>query len=59
MRATGMHSASAPEQPSSAVPNRLLWFAGIAACSFSIIAFVLWAINGAGILLDMMVALCT
>ena len=54
-----MHSASAPEQPSSAAPNRLLWFAGIAACSLSIIAFVLWAINGARILLDMMVALCT
>ena len=59
MRATGTHSAPAPEQQSSAAPNRLLWFAGIAACSLSIIAFVLWAINGAGILLDMMVALCT
>ena len=59
MRATGTYSAPAREQQSSAAPNRLLWFAGIAACSLSIIAFALWAINGSGILLDMMVALCT
>ena len=59
MRATGINGASAPEQPSSAAPNRLLWFAGLAACFLSVIAFVLWANNGAGILLDMMVALCT
>jgi hypothetical protein len=36
----------------------LLWFAGLAAAALSIAAFVLWARNGAGILLDMILALC-
>ena len=37
---------------------RLLWVAGIAAVALSAAAFVLWTRNGAGILLDMMLALC-
>ena len=38
--------------------SRLLWFAGLAAVALSAAAFVLWTRNGAGILLDMMLALC-
>ena len=40
-------------------PYRLLWSTGIIAFVLGIIAFVLWGINGAGTLFDMMVALCT
>jgi hypothetical protein len=36
----------------------LLWVAGLAAVALSAAAFVLWTRNGAGILLDMMLALC-
>ena len=38
--------------------SRLLWIAGLAAAALSAAAFVLWTRNGAGILLDMMLALC-
>ena len=38
---------------------RLLWSAGIIAFALGMAAFVLWGINGAGTLLEMMVALCT
>jgi hypothetical protein len=40
-------------------PYRLLWFTAIVAAVLSVIAFVLWGINGAGTLLDMIVALCS
>lgn len=40
-------------------PHALLWSTGIIAFILGIVAFVLWAINGAGTLFDMMVALCT
>jgi hypothetical protein len=40
-------------------PHRLLWSTGIIAFVLAIVAFVLWGINGAGILFDMIVALCT
>jgi hypothetical protein len=40
-------------------PHRLLWSTGIAALVLCIAAFVLWGINGAGILFDMIVAFCT
>ena len=40
-------------------PYRLLWSTGIVALTLCIAAFVLWGINGAGTLLDMMVAFCT
>jgi hypothetical protein len=38
--------------------SRLLWIAGLTAAVLSLTAFVLWIRNGAGILLDMMLALC-
>jgi hypothetical protein len=40
-------------------PYRLLWSTGIVAAVLSILAFVLWGINGAGTLFDMMVAVCS
>ncbi len=40
-------------------PYRLLWSTGIIALVLGIAAFVLWGINGAGTLFDMMAALCT
>jgi hypothetical protein len=39
-------------------PYRLLWSTGITALVLCIVAFTLWGINGAGILFDMIVALC-
>jgi len=44
---------------STNTPYRLLWSTGIIAFVLGIVAFVLWGINGAGTLFDMMVALCT
>jgi hypothetical protein len=38
--------------------SRLLWIASLTAIVLSLVAFVLWTRNGAGILLDMMLALC-
>ncbi|MGD9615482.1 MAG: hypothetical protein AB7H90_08760 [Alphaproteobacteria bacterium] len=52
-RACGRHTAG-----SAAHGSRLLCFAGLAAVALSTAAFVLWTRNGAGILLDMMLALC-
>ena len=40
-------------------PYRLLWSTGIIAFVLCVVAFVLWGINGAATLFDMMVALCT
>ena len=46
--------------PSSTnTPYWLLWSTGIVAFILCIIAFVLWGINGASTLFDMIVALCT
>ena len=48
-----------PRSPGSADrPAPLLWMAGAAALALGTAAFVLWIRNGAGILLDMMLALC-
>jgi hypothetical protein len=45
--------------PASArTPYRLLWSTGIVAAALGIAAFMLWGINGAGTLFDMMVAFC-
>ncbi len=38
--------------------RRLLWAAGVAALALSAAAFALWIRDGAGILLEMMLALC-
>jgi hypothetical protein len=40
-------------------PYWLLWSTGIVAFVLCIVAFVLWGINGASTLFDMIVALCT
>ena len=40
-------------------PYRLLWVAGTAGLLLCIVAFVLWGLAGAGMLFDMIVALCT
>ena len=40
-------------------PYWLLWSTGIITFVLCIAAFVLWGINGAGTLFDMIVALCT
>jgi hypothetical protein len=40
-------------------PYWLLWSTGIVAFVLSIVAFVLWSINGASTLFDMIVAFCT
>ncbi len=47
-------------QPSPAnTPYWLLWSTGIVAFVLCIVAFVLWGINGASTLFDMIVAFCT
>ena len=40
-------------------PYWLLWSTGIVAFVLCVVAFVLWGINGASTLFDMIVALCT
>ena len=40
-------------------PYWLLWSTGIIAVVLGIGAFLLWGLNGAGTLFDMIVALCT
>ena len=64
-RATGLASGNlaAARGPTTgsgfaADPSRLLWFAGFAVVALSAAAFVLWIREGAGILLDMTLALC-
>ena len=49
----------AAEPAPSGKPYRLLGSTGIVAVVLSILAFVLWGINGAAILFDMMVAVCS
>jgi len=51
--------SSATAQPvAAAPPRRLLWSVGIAAFVLGLCAFVLWGIEGAGTLFDMMAAFC-
>jgi hypothetical protein len=50
---------SAAEPPSIDRPHRLLWLAGIAAFVLCFAAFVLWGVNGASTIFDLMVALCS
>jgi hypothetical protein len=51
-------SCSAKPSPAE-TPYRLLWSTGIIAFLLCIVAFVLWGINGASTLFDMIVTLCT
>ena len=48
----------AAEPGVAAYTSRLLWVAGVAAAALSIVAFVLWIRDGAGILLEMILTLC-
>jgi hypothetical protein len=50
-----MNTVSAP----AGTPYRLLWSTGAVAALLGIVAFMLWGLNGAGTLFDMMVAFCT
>ena len=60
VRNTRAEQTSPAAEPSPAnTPYRLLWSTGIVALVLCIVAFVLWGINGAGTLFDMIVALCT
>ena len=56
-RAEQINTATEPSPPNT--PYWLLWSTGIVACALCVIAFVLWGINGAITLFDMIVALCT
>ena len=53
------HISPAAEASPANTPYRLLWSTGIVAGLLGIVAFVLWGINGAGTLFDMIVAFCT
>jgi hypothetical protein len=46
-------------ESSSDTPYRLLWSTGIIAFVLSVVAFLLWGIDGPSTLFDMMAALCT
>jgi hypothetical protein len=60
VRITGTERITSAADPSPAnTPYWLLWSTGVIAFVLGILAFVLWGINGAGTLFDMMVALCT
>jgi hypothetical protein len=56
LRAEPPTSAAQPSYGNT--PYGLLWSAGAVAFVLGIVAFVLWGINGAGTLFDMMAALC-
>jgi len=55
----GCRAIDPPAKSSAETPYRLLWSAGIIVFALSMAAFVLWGINGAGTLFDMIVAFCT
>ena len=40
-------------------PYWLLWSTGIIAVVLGVVAFLLWGLNGASTLFDMIIALCT
>ena len=56
-RAEPINTAAEPSP--AGTPYRLLWSTGIIAFVLCVVAFVLWGINGASTLFDMIVALCT
>ncbi len=59
-RARGLvrNPPGAAEPPPAGTPYWLLWSTGIAAVVLCAAAFVLWGVNGASTLIDMIVALC-
>ena len=58
-RSPGTRAPRSAEPSPADTPYRLLWSTGIVAFVLCAVAFVLWSINGAGTLFDMIVALCT
>ena len=56
-RAEQINPAAGPSPANT--PYRLLWSTGIVAFVLCTAAFVLWGINGASTLFDMIVAFCT
>jgi hypothetical protein len=56
-RAEQMSPAAKPSPAHT--PYRLLWSTGIVAFMLGIGAFMLWGLNGAGTLFDMIAAFCT
>jgi len=55
-----MSAAGMPIQDGhGAPPRKLLWSTGAIALLLSLAAFALWGTNGAGMLFDLVVALCT
>jgi hypothetical protein len=56
-RAEQMRRAAEPSPAHT--PYRLLWSTGIVAFVLGVAAFVLWGLNGASTLFDMIVVLCT
>jgi hypothetical protein len=60
LRSTQAEAISPGAEPSPAnTPYWLLWSTGIVAFVLCVVAFVLWGINGANTLFDMIVAFCT
>jgi hypothetical protein len=58
LRPVQVDPAAKSKSPTN-TPYLLLWSTGIIALVLCILAFVLWGINGASTLFDMVVALCT
>jgi hypothetical protein len=59
-RSTRAEQISPAAEPSPAdTPYRLLWSTGIVAFVLGVAAFVLWGINGASTLFDLIAAFCT
>ena len=60
VRSARAEPSTAGAQPSSGgTPYGVLWSAGVVAFVICAFAFVLWGINGAGTLLDMIAAFCS
>ena len=52
-------SSAAAQASSGPPPRRLLWSVGVVAFVLGVCAFVLWGIEGAGTLFDMMATFCS
>jgi hypothetical protein len=50
--------SSAAERPPAHTPHRLLWSTGIVALVLGVAAFMLWGLNGASTLFDLIAAFC-
>jgi len=59
VKTTGMGTQAPAEPARVGPPYGLLWLTGLFAVVLSVIAFVLWGVNGPSTILDMLVALCS